>query len=238
MFKNIHRLPALALAALLALVVVAPVSAQTCSAETAALFETMEAVAALDVPIENALLVELATAMASLAGGDLDAVIADIEAFIKKVETQSGKKLDAAAADELIALALKVLAGAQCPCTDFWNDLSALVRDGGQFQALSIPQPTPIIGFFSQVFGGGFGVQFDFFGTGAATGFVCGGDDPFNPPLFLVPMNTQEELDGCLAVMEGFYDDFNCPAEGGPCGASLNATGADEMPETSFITGK
>jgi len=90
--------------------------------------------------------------------------------------------------------------------------------------------PTPIIS--SPI--GAFGVQFDFFGGGAATGFVCGGDNPFNPPLFLVPMNTQEELDGCLTVMEGFFDRLGCPAEGGPCGAGLTATGAGETP---FLTG-
>jgi len=224
-----RKLITLTTLALVAVLVATPAAAQQCTAEANAIFEAMATVAALDVPIENALLTELAAAMVGVASGDTEAAIADLEAFIKKVAAQSGKQIDAATAAELIALARQIIAGAQCPCTDFWNEWVAFVNGltNGDVQAVTpLLDPNPLIAVFSFEFPvfpfRAFGVQFDVFGAGALTGFVCGGDTVTTPlpDIFLIPLNTQEELDGCRTVMEGFYGDFGCPAEGGSCGGA------------------
>jgi len=204
-----RKLITLTTLALVAVLVATPAAAQQCTAEANAIFEAMATVAALDVPIENALLTELAAAMVGVASGDTEAAIADLEAFINKVAAQSGKQLDAATAAELIAFAQSVINGTLCPCTDLWTNFLAFATDQPGFVPVAIPYQ--VIGIFGPFYEGGFGVQEDFFGTGSPTGFVCGHDAyPAVPELTVLPLD-QIQLDACSAVVEGYFTDFGCP---------------------------
>ena len=143
MFKK-HHLFTLATAALLTTLVAGPVMAQTCSEETAETFALMEEVAALDVPIENALMVELASAMVGLATADIDAVVSDLESFITKVDRQRGKQIGVAEAEQLIAAAEAILEDltAVCPCLVF-PEFSAIV-DGSDPVVTCVTEPASL----------------------------------------------------------------------------------------------
>ncbi len=188
----------------------APAAAQTCSADADDVFAAMEAVAALDVPVENALLVELASAMTGLATGDTEAAIADLESFINKVEAKVPNQIDPADAAELIAFAESVINAALCPCGDLWNgllaDLGSIgldpVTDAFKIHFPGVSTDIRIEGgdpLVSITVGTDFG---EFCGAGSRLGSI--------PPTFVL-VDTQEEFDACEALILGYHDDFNCP---------------------------
>ncbi len=100
-------LPAgLALAALLAFAPLA--GAQVCVPTADDLvFDQMTFIAALDLPggIQNMLYVKLQDALVGIAEGDVEAAVAALEDFSNKVENQSGRQIDAADADLMLAAA-------------------------------------------------------------------------------------------------------------------------------------
>lgn len=203
----------LAAAAVLMLASAATAEAQeTCSADTAAIFTAMETVADLGIPSGNALMIELASAMAALAAGDTDDLVSDLESFIGKVETQSGKQIDPAVAEELIALAQSVLNGALCPCAATWAEF--------------LPAKSCSYGFFEsvEVFAalecqlGGLG-EFFFFGGDADVDTGCIYFDTANPSAFiLVEDFDADAAAACVAVAAGYIPGFGCPqSSSGPC---------------------
>lgn len=232
----------LASVALIALTLIAllatPAVAQTCTEETAAIFAAMETVAALDVPIENALLVELASAMTGLATGDADALVSDLEAFINKVEKQSGKQIDETTADELIAFAQNILnPPVQCPCandfelffSDIENNLVGVDFGLGAVESLStyVLQPYTL------------GLALDILALQPV--YALGIDEvnnqciysffdfgfPFFPTIPLTSsaaLETTEEVEACQSLMDSYFADLGCPDDPafvGPCANSF-----------------
>lgn len=219
MFRNNRTPITLAVLFLLTLLAVTPAGAQeSCNADATAIFEAMAAVGELDVPVEGALLVELASAMTSLATGDTEAAISDLEAFLKKVEAQSGKQIDAAAAVELVSFAQGILNNALCPCTDLWTDyldqldtyLTQLPWLDGLYWVTKIRESG-----VRALWGSSPGVgEWTVFGIDAFA--YCGSSFFFLPPGdVFISMETQAEVDACTAVMEGIISSQGCPLEDG-----------------------
>jgi len=232
----IRRLITMTCLALVAVLAATPATAQICSQDTADLFSTMEAVADLGIPNQNALMVELASAMAALASGDTDGVISDLESFISKVEAQSGKKIDPAVAAELIALAQGIINGALCPCTNGWASWFAFAT-ATPFQAFA--DSPAVVGILSETYFGGAGIQVDFFGVGSPSGFICGHDAYDVTPLVTLSLN-QAQLDACYGVIEGYFNDLDCsypPTGFASCGASPANAAAPRLESTPFTSG-
>ena len=88
----------------------------TYTVPTATIADLIDSVEALELPkgIENSLLTKLNNAQRNLDRDDLSGACDKLGAFIGQVERQSGKKIDAADANELIAEAEAVRAGVPC----------------------------------------------------------------------------------------------------------------------------
>ena len=88
----------------------------TYTVPTATIADLIASVEALDLHggIENGLLKKLTNAQRNLDRDDLDGACDKLGAFINQVGAQSGKKIDAADADDLIAEAEAVRAGVPC----------------------------------------------------------------------------------------------------------------------------
>lgn len=189
-----------------------PAAAQTCNEDAATIYAAMEAVAALDVPVEGALLVELASAMTGLATGDADGVVSDLESFINKVESSVPQHIDAATAAELIAMAESVLNRGRCPCADPWVDFMAAYQPIGDASYFGTSLTVVSYPDFPRT--GKLGIA-----TGAVpsdTGLVCFSKGVLVPETTL-PLDAQGQIDACQALLTGYAADLNCPPAGGTC---------------------
>ncbi len=98
---------------LITVLLLAPaVNAQTCDPTPEQLiFDEMSFIAGLDIPngIETMLYIELHAALDEFANEDIDATVGELENFIAKVTTQSGKQLAPEDADLMIALGEEII---------------------------------------------------------------------------------------------------------------------------------
>ncbi len=97
-------------------------------------FDQMTLIAQLALPdgIQNMLYVELQEALVGIAEGDVDAAVAALEDFSNKVENQSGRQIDAAEADLLLAAAesaVQLLTEVTCPCPAAIPQFGAFLAD-------------------------------------------------------------------------------------------------------------
>jgi len=98
----------------------------------------------LELPngLENSLNSSLNNAMSSLQNGNTGAAINKLEAFINKVQAQSGKKIDETDADELIADAEAIIALIQSSLSKS-NDGETLASGDISLQSYSLDQNYP-----------------------------------------------------------------------------------------------